>query len=386
MPMQRYHHVKNVIRYLGLAIICGLMLPAASLAASSYVEPFDKTASGIDVPRIIMINDRNMRVALITYGATITSLEVPDRDGKSRNIVLSLPDMASYHRTERRWAGIIGRYAGRIDKARYSLDGKTHMLEPGRNGVTLHGGSNGYDKRLWEYRLHSDAVSQSVTFTLQSPDGDQGFSGAMKLDVTYQLMRDANELRIEYSAAATAPTIVNFTNHAFFNLAGAGNGTVRDHELTLMAKKYVETDDRKIPTGRFLPVKSTPLDFRKPALIGTYVSGDHPMMALSKGFDHSYVLGNKPSQRPRTAAVVRDARSGRMMTILTTEPGLQFNSGNGFEGKEVGSEGAAYPIYAGFALEPQHHHDSPNRPNFPSTRLDPVKPFTSVTIYRFSAE
>jgi aldose 1-epimerase len=377
--------IVSVTRFLVflLMLFCA---PASLFAASSHVAPFGKTAKGQPVSQITMANDRNMRVRLISYGATVTAIEVPDRDGKLRNIVLSLPDMASYERTERRWGSIIGRYAGRISNARFALDGKTFKLEPGRNGVTLHGGSNGYDKRVWRFRTRADAQSIATVFTLRSPAGDQGFPGALKLEVTYRLMRASNTLNIEYRATTTAPTVVNFTNHAFFNLAGAGNGTIHDHMLTLSADRYAETDERKIPTGRLLSVEGTPLDFRQPAAIGRALTSDHPLLTPSLGYDHSYVLGDQPSRFPRRIAFVRDPSSGRTMAISTTEPSLQFNSGNGFVSKETGSEGVAYPIYAGFALETQHLPDSPNQPLFPSTRLDPGKPFSSITTYQFGAE
>ncbi len=367
-------------------LIGALSWPTFSSAASSRVEPFGQTARGQEVSKITMINDRDMRVSLINYGATITAIEVPDRTGRSRNIVLSLPDVASYERTQRRWGGIIGRYAGRIGGAQFALDGKVSRLELGRNGVTLHGGTNGYDKRVWSYQTRSDRRSLSTVFTLQSPDGDQRFPGALTLEVTYRLMRTSNEMRIEYRATTTAPTVVNFTNHGFINLAGAGNGTIGDHELALMAPLFAPTDDRKIPTGALASVAGTPLDFRTPARVGQFMTSSDPLLLPSKGFDHSYAFAGSASRTPRQIAFLRDPASGRKLTLLTTEPGLQFNTGNGFEGKEIGSEGVAYPIYAGLALETQHLPDSPNQPQFPSTRLDPGKPFYSVTIYRFETE
>ena len=338
------------------------------------------------IERIVMTNDRGMRVAMISYGATLTAIDVPDRRGTRRNVVLSLPDMAAYQATDRRWAGIVGRYAGRIDHASFMLDGKTHRLEAGRNGVTLHGGLFGYDKRRWRYRTDADRQSLSTIFTLISPDGDQGFPGRLTIEVRYRLMRATDEVRIEYHATTTAPTVVNLTNHMFFNLAGAGSGDIRAHRLTLLAARYAQTDARKIPTGRLLPVTATVLDFLRPHAIGEDVTSNDPLLAPSKGFDHSYVSADRPSIAPRPIAVVSDPESGRVLTIETTEPGLQFNSGNGFNGGEIGSEGVAYPIYAGLALETQHLPDSPNQPGFPSTVVSPNAPFRSVTVYRFSTD
>jgi aldose 1-epimerase len=363
-----------------------LTWPATAISGAIVIEAFGQTAKGQAVSKITMVNDRNMTVSLMSYGATLTAIKIPDRHGQARNIVLSLPDVPSYELSQRRWGSIIGRYAGRISDAQFNLDGRVFRLEPGRNGVTLHGGSDGYDKRVWSYQTRSDRRSMSTVFTLLSYEGDQGFPGALTLEVTYRLMRASNELRIEYRATTTAPTVVNFTNHVFLNLAGAGNGTINSHELTLMTPLYAPTDARKIPTGQLLSVSGTPLDFRTSRLVGQFLESADPLLVPSKGYDHSYAFAASRHRSTRTIALLHDPASGRRMTILTTEPGLQFNSGNGFEGKEIGSEGVAYPIYAGVALETQHLPDSPNQPLFPSTRLDPGKPFYSVTTYRFATE
>lgn len=369
-----------------ITLLFALLWPAGALYAAIGVASFGQTAGGQRVSKITMVNDANMEVALINYGATITAIKVPDRTGGARNVVLSLPDVAFYERTQRRWAGIIGRYAGRISNAQFSLDGRVSRLEAGRNGVTLHGGSNGYDKRVWTFHTREDPRSLSTIFTLDSPDGDQGFPGALTLEVTYRLMRRSNELRIEYRATTTASTVLNVTNHAFFNLAGAGNGTIANHELTLRTGFYAPTDARKIPTGALLTTSGTVLDFSAPQKIGRFLESNDPLLAPSKGYDHSYAFARPDSLFPRTIARLRDSQSGRQLTILTTEPGLQLNSGNGFEGTEVGSEGVAYPIYAGMALETQHLPDSPNQNQFPSTRLDPGRVFQSTTIYRFAVK
>jgi aldose 1-epimerase len=372
------------IRYLGFLL--GIAVSCPIFAATLRVEQFGVSATGQPVSRIVMSNDRSMRVALITYGATLTTIDVPDRNGKVQNVVLSLPDMPSYEKSERRWGGIVGRYAGRIGGASFVLDDARVALEPGRNGVTLHGGSNGYDKRIWTYRRTANAQSIATVFTLNSPAGDQGFPGALTVEVTYRLMRRSNVLRIEYRAKTTAPTMVNFTNHAFFNLGGASSGDILSHELTLRADRFAETDAIKIPTGKLLDVAGTPLDFRQGAMVGNRLDRSHPLLAASLGFDHSYVFAKAARRTAQPIAFVRDPASGRTMTIATTEPGLQFNSGNGFDGKEIGSEGLAYWIYAGLALETQHLPDSPNQPLFPSTRLDPGKQFYSATIYRFGVK
>jgi aldose 1-epimerase len=371
---------------MNVLLIVLLLCPHLALAASVAVEPFGLTSKGDRVSQVTLTNNRDMRVSLINYGATLTSIELADRTGQVQNIVLSLPDMAAYERTQRRWGGIIGRYAGRISGAQFQLDGVTHRLEPGRNGVTLHGGSNGYDKRVWAARTQTDVRSVSAIFTLLSLDGDQGFPGTLSLEVTYRLMRKANRLQVEYRATTTAPTVVNFTNHAFFNLGGAGNGTVANHNLVILADQYAPTDAFKIPTGRLLTVADTPLDFRRSRRVGQAMDINHPLLAPSKGFDHSYAFRRTPSVRLRPIAVLHDPTSGRKMAIATTEPGLQFNSGNGFDGTETGSEGVAYAMYSGLALETQHLPDSPNQTTFASTRLNPDTPFYSLTTYSFAVK
>ena len=318
-------------------------------------EAFGQTATGQPVERYSFANAAGMRVSAITYGATLTTVEVPGRSGQRANVILSLPDIAAYEQTQRRWASVIGRYAGRIADARFTLDGVTYALDAGRNGVTLHSGSDGYDRRVWAATPFHDVRSSGVVFRLDSRDGDQGFPGHLRLEVTYRLPHRRNELHVEYRARSNTATVINPTNHGFFNLAGAGSDSIGSHRVAIAADRYAETDNRKIPTGRLLPVT---------------------------GIDHSLVLS--PAHGTRLAATVDEPTSGRRLEILTTEPSVQFNSGNGFDGTEVGAEGIAYPRHAGFAIETQHLPDSPNQPGFPSTVLRPGQEFRSLTIYRFS--
>lgn len=356
--------------------------PAA--AASVQIEPFGRTAGGVAVSRIVMFNDRGMRVAIIDRGATLTMMEVPDRQGRRRNVVLSLPDVAAFERTQRRWGGVIGRYAGRIADARFTLDGRTYALTPGRNGVTLHGGPNGFDGRMWHAETRRDAGSSAAIFRLTSPAGDQGFPGGLSVEVTYRLMDRSNELRIEYRATTTAPTVFNPTNHMFLNLGGADSGTIDAHRLRLFADRYAESDARKIPTGRLVPVAGTPLDFRRLRAVAASRAATHPLLAASDGFDHAYVVRPEPASRPLPVAIVEDPHSGRRLAIDSTEPAVVFNSGNGFDGTETGAERVAYGRYAGLALETQHLPDAPNRSSFASTVLRPGHLFRSMTVYRFS--
>lgn len=371
------------MRGIGLLALC-LAAATPADAASVRVEPFGRTARGAAVSRIVMTNDRAMRVAIIDRGATLTMMEVPDRRGRVRNVVLSLPDVAAFERTQRRWGGIIGRYAGRIADARFTLDGRTHHLTPGRNGVTLHGGPDGFDSRMWHAETRRGSMSSSATFRLASPSGDQGFPGRLTIEVTYRLMDRSNELRIEYRATTTAPTVFNPTNHMFLNLGGAGSGTIDEHRLRLFAKRYLETDARKIPTGRLLTVAGAPFDFRRFRPVAASQMATHPLLAASDGFDHAYLLRSAPTARPQSVAVVEDPHSGRRLAIYSTEPAVVFNSGNGFDESESGSEGIRYARYAGLALETQHLPDAPNHASFASTIVRPGRGFRSVTVYRFS--
>lgn len=366
------------------ALIAMMAIAGAARAAEVRRLPFGKTQAGVAVVKTVLRNDLGMSVAAIDYGATLTAIETPDRQGRIANIVLNRPDIAAYETNQRRYGAVIGRYAGRIADARFTLDGVTYPLEAGRNNMTLHGGSHGYDKRAWSSEAISDKHSVGVRYHLLSPAGDQGFPGALRLTVTYRLMRKANELRVEYVARTSAPTVINLTNHAFFNLAGAGAGTIADHRVWIDADRYAEVDARKAPTGLLPSVKGTVLDFTTPRRLGDVLRVEDPLLASSNGFDHSLALRDVVTPAPRLAGWIEDPASGRRMTVLTTEPSIQLNSGNGFDGGETGSEGVAYPRYAGLAFETQHLPDSPNQPGFPSTVLRPGQLFRSTTILRFS--
>lgn len=369
------------MRRLFLAAV--LLAATSAHAADAKREPFGATKAGVPVERTILRNDLGMTVAAIDYGATLTTITAPDRAGTFENVILSLPTVAAYEASQRRWASVIGRYAGRITDAKITVDGKAYALEAGRNNMTLHGGSNGYDKRVWTSHAVSDAKSVGVAFELHSPDGDQGFPGALDITVTYRLMRKANELHIDYAARTSAPTVLNLTNHGFLNMAGAESGDVLGQTIWLDADRYAEVDARKAPSGKLLPVEGTVLDFRKPRREGEAMKLDDPLLSPSQGFDHSLAF-RVTGRGVREVARMEDPASGRRVAILTDQPSVQINSGNGFDGTEKGSGGAAYPKYAGFAFEMQHLPDSPNQPVFPSTELRPGKPFRATTILRFS--
>ncbi|HTD03402.1 aldose epimerase family protein [Undibacterium sp.] len=352
-------------------------------SAASQVEPWGATQDGTKIERVTLQNDRGMRLSYIDYGATITSVEVPDRQGKLQNVMLSLPDLASYERTKRRFAAIMGRYAGRIGNARFTLGDRTIALVPRANGVAMHGDPNGYDRRIWSRKDFSDSTSIGSVFHLISPDGDQNFPGRLDVSVTYRLFRKSNEFRIEYAAKTDAPTVLNLTNHGYFNLAGAGSTGLGTHTFQIMADRFAETDAKRVPTGVILSVAGTPLDFQKPSSMTERLAAAPALLGNPAGFDHS-LLFSRSTHQLALVAVIDETLSGRRMQVLTTEPSVQLNSGNGFDGSEIGSEGLGYQRYDGFAFETQHLPDSPNHPGFPSTILVPGKVFRSVTGFRFS--
>ncbi|WEF31382.1 aldose epimerase family protein [Pseudoduganella chitinolytica] len=369
------------------SLLCVALLAAAGQAGATgiAVRPYGVTAAGTNVERVTLTNDRGMQLSYIDYGATIVAATAADRSGARRNVVLDLPDLAAYQRSTRKWGAIIGRYAGRIGGARYTLDGKTVQLQPNLRGLTIHGGPPGYEHRVWQRRDFADSASIGSVYTLVSPDGDQSFPGKLALRVTYRLLRASDEFRIEYEAVTDAPTVVNFTNHAYFNLAGAGSRGLATHRFQIDADRYAVTDANRVPTGELASVAQTPLDFRRPASAAARLQGPSALLGDPPGFDHSLVLTKAPGKLARVA-VIDDTASGIRMTVGTTEPSAQFYTANAFDGKEVGSSGTAYERYDGFAFETQHLPDSPNQPAFPSTALRPGDVFRSVTSFRFTRQ
>jgi aldose 1-epimerase len=359
-------------------------------ATSMSIQAFGNTLSGKPVQKVSFTNALGMRVSCIDYGATMTAIEVPDRHGKLANIMLSLPDLASYEKTNRRFSAIMGRYAGRIGQAKFMLNDRIINLSKNAKGLSLHGDPDGFDKRVWSRKEFSDADSQGVIFHLDSPDGDQYYPGHLSVNVTYRLRHRVNELRIEYEAKTDAPTVINLTNHGFFNLAGAGNpigAGLHTHYFKIMADRYASTDEKRVPNGKLLSVKHTPLDFRRPRKLSKSLNSNqtsvNKLLGTPAGFDHSLVFSRQTPGLKLVAVIVEES-SGRILRIQTTEPSVQFNSGNGFDGSEIGSEGVAYQRHDGFAFETQHLPDSPNHPNFPSTTLHPGKPYRSMTSFSFS--
>jgi aldose 1-epimerase len=370
-----------------------LLAAFALLAAAAATQPAGKVSwapyghlsDGRVVHQVTLTNGKGMRVRLINYGATITDVDVPDSSGKADNVVLGFANLADYEAKNGDYAfgSAIGRFVGRIGAARFTLDGKEVRLTPNDGPNALHGGPGNFQSKLFEMRPYSGNGLVGAILTYRSPAGEQGFPGTLDVTITYTLT-DKDELRIDYQATTDAPTVVNLTNHSYFNLKGAGSGTARDHLLRIAGDKLAETDPRGIPTGRFLPVAGTPFDFRKATRIGDLIDREHPQMEGRRGYNHSWLLANRGGKLA-LAATLSDPASGRRLDVLTTEPALQIYAGNWMSGRDVGAQGVAYGSHDAIVFETQHFPDSPNHPNFPSTRLAPGETYRSTTVFRFSA-
>lgn len=345
------------------------------------VARYGTTQEGAVIDVYTLTNQRGMVARVITFGALLTELHVPDRSGKLADIVLGFPQLSQYEGAHPYFGATIGRVGNRIAKGRFTLNGREYTLATNNGPNHLHGGLKGFDKRIWRAQPVPGSSGAAVRFTYVSRDGEEGYPGTLTASVTYTLT-DRNELRLDYTATADQPTPVNLTHHSYFNLSGEGTGDILSHELLLFADRFTPVDDTLIPTGEILPVRGTVMDFTRSTPIGSrieQVPGPAPV-----GYDHNYVL-NSPGGVLALAATVKDPASGRTMDVLTTEPGIQFYSGNFLDGTLVGKAGAAYRKHWGFCLETQHFPDSVNRPNFPPTVLQADRTYKSTTVYRFSA-
>ena len=331
-----------------------------------------------------LTNVHGMEVRLISYGGIVTSIRVPDRSGRFDDVVLGHDDAAGYVKDNSPYFGaIIGRYGNRIAKGVFTLDGHTYHLATNNGPNHLHGGNRGFDKVVWQGEEFKNADGQGVIFRYTSPDGEEGYPGTLKARVTYTLT-DRDELMVDYSATSDKATPVNLTHHSYFNLTGITRD-VLDHELTINADRYTPVDATLIPTGSIDSVEGTPFDFRKPAAIGSRIGQDDEQLRNGKGYDHNFVL-NRTGEGLVPAAHVYEPSSGRVLDVSTTEPGLQFYSGNFLDGSITGKSGKAYPQRWGFCLETQHFPDSPNQPAFPSTILRSGIEFRSRTVFAFSVQ
>jgi aldose 1-epimerase len=383
--------IKMAVSWVGALALSGLIAcksnkpglpdePATEKAAEGGTavdiqkEPFGRTPDGTAVEVYTLNNGKGLKARLMTYGATLVSLEVPDRAGKPGDIVLGYEGLEGYIKNSPYFGSIVGRYGNRIAKGRFVLDGVTYRLAANNGENHLHGGNKGFDKVVWKAEPVRESGAVGINFSYLSRDGEEGYPGNLNVTVIYMLTSD-NELKISYEAATDKATPVNLTHHSYFNLAGEGD--VLGHELTISADAYTPVDAGLIPTGEIRPVKGTPFDFTTPHAIGERIA------QVEGGYDHNFVL-RSGGGNPAPAARAYETRSGRVMEILTTEPGLQFYSGNFLDGTITGKGGLVYQRHSGFCLETQHFPDSPNKPDFPSTILRPGDVYRSTTIHRFS--
>jgi aldose 1-epimerase len=368
-----------------MVMIAALGIAAPATAADAVREQAGQAADGSAIEAVTLTNARGIEARVITYGATLQSLVAPDRNGISAEVTLGFDTAAEYEAKPNYYGVTVGRYANRIAGGRFALDGQTFQLPQNNNGNSLHGGTEGFDKRNWRIVSVSSGPVARVVMALLSPDGDQGYPGKLEVTVTYSL-DDGGDLMIAFEAATDKPTVVNMTNHALFNMAGDGapEGTAR-HMLTIPAQAYTPVTETLIPTGELRPVGGTVFDFRAPRLLALGVrDGRDPQIVIGRGYDHNFALDKGQTAEPRLAARLEDPVSGRVLEVLTTEPGVQLYTGNFLDGTVAGRQGRIYRMGDGIALEPQKFPDAPNQPGFASARVDPGKPYRHVMIYRLS--
>jgi aldose 1-epimerase len=391
--MQRLQSRSGVVlRAAGKSI--RILLPLAAFAllttgavvgqtGSIDVQPYGTTAGGADVEEYTLTNANGVEVKIITYGGIVTSVRVPDRDGNMANINLGFDNLADYETRNPYFGCITGRYANRIAGATFTLDGEEYTLAANNGPNSLHGGVDGFDNRIWEATEVEGDGEVGVSLHYLSPDGEEGYPGNLDVTVVYTLT-DENELRMHYTATTDAPTVVNLTNHNYWNLAGEGSGTIYDHILWVDADRYTPVDETLIPTGELAPVAETPFDFTVPKAIGPGQRSSFEQILLGRGYDHNFVLNREEGDTSMMlAARVYEPTTGRILEVWTDQPGLQFYAGNFLDGTLVGPSGRIYRQSDAFALETQHYPDSPNQPDFPSTELQPGDTYQTTSIYKF---
>jgi aldose 1-epimerase len=344
---------------------------------------FGATADGRLVDKYTIRNAEGAEMTVLTYGGIIQSLKVPDRTGAMDDVVLGFDSVAEYEKSSPYFGSLIGRVGNRIANGSFTLDGKAFTLAKNNGPNHLHGGVNGWDKVVWHAEPFQDKRGPGLLLTHTSPDGDEGYPGKVTAHVRYTLT-SKNELIVEYHATTDAPTVINLTQHSYFNLAGNKAVDILGHELTINADRYTPVNDGLIPTGELAAVQGTPFDFRTPTTIGARIANSDTQLTYGKGYDHNYVL-NRSGDGLQLAASVYEPTTGRTLEIRTTEPGIQFYSGNFLDGSFTGKAGRAYPHRAGFCLETQHYPDSPNQPAFPTVVLRPGQDYKSETVFTFGA-
>jgi aldose 1-epimerase len=367
-----------------LLVTFGLALGASADPRGIRRQAWGKGPDGEAVELFTLTNAKGNSVAVTTYGAIVVSVNVPDKSGTVGDVVLGFDSLDGYLGTHPFFGAIVGRYGNRIGGAQFTLDGKTYTLAKNNGANTLHGGVKGFDKYVWKAREVPSKDGLAIELTHVSPDGDEGFPGTLTTHVTYT-WTDSNELRADYHATTDKPTVVNLTNHSYFNLAGQGTGTILDHKLQLFADRFTPVVQGLIPTGELKPVDGTPFDFRQSTAIGTRIDAKDEQIALGGGYDHNFVV-NGAAGTLRPVAHVSEPTTGRTLDVSSTEPGVQFYTGNFLDGTIKGKGGKVYPKRAAFCLETQHYPDSPNKPAFPTVVLRPGQEYKTTTVYRFGVE
>lgn len=356
--------------------------PASAAGGRISVRPFDQTPTGRRVYLYTLRNGRGAEVQITNYGGIVVSLKVPDRTGKLGDVVLGYDKLSGYLRKSPYFGALIGRYGNRIGGAKFTLDGKTYKLVANNGPNALHGGLKGFDKVVWKARPFHSKQGPSLELRYLSKDGEEGYPGNLAVKAVYT-WTDDNALWLRFTATTDRPTVCNLTHHSYFNLRGAGNGDILDHRVMIAADRFTPVDETLIPTGELRPVVGTPFDFRKPTPIGARLNDDNEQLRFGKGYDHNFVL-DKPPGRLGFAARVYEPTTGRLLDVFTTEPGLQFYTGNFLDGTITGKGGKVYKHRYAFCMEPQHFPDSPNKPNFPSVVLRPGEVYHSTLVYRFA--
>jgi aldose 1-epimerase len=352
--------------------------------SSMSKQSFGKTSDGTEVFLYTLKNKNGMEARITNYGGLVVSLLVKDRNGVAGDIVLGFDSLSSYLKDTPYFGALIGRYGNRIGKGEFQLGGTKYSLATNNGANHLHGGLKGFDKVVWTVDDKASVPGESLVLTYLSKDGEEGYPGNLSVRVVYSVTND-NELNIDYTASTDKLTVANLTHHSYFNLAGASAGSILDHEMFIDASRFTPIDSGLIPTGELKNVAGTPMDFTTPTAIGARIGQGDDQLKKGGGYDHNWVL-NKPFGTMGLAARAYEKTSGRVMEVLTTEPGLQFYSGNFLNGTHVGKGGTPYQYRSGFCLETQHYPDSPNKPDFPTTVLEPGKTYTSTTMYRFSTK
>jgi aldose 1-epimerase len=389
------HHLTP---FSGIALICLVascnpktsdtqtMADSVNVQASAKISvaPFGKMLDGTAISQYTLNNNNGMTMKVINYGGIITHLTTPDKNGTYEDVVLGYDSLSGYLKSNPYFGALIGRYGNRIAQGKFTLDGKTYPLGQNNGPNNLHGGPKGFDQRVWAIEEYSVDNGVALKLTYVSKDMEEGFPGNLNTEVIYHLT-DSNELKINYRATTDKKTIVNLTQHTYFNLSGNTKSDILAHELMINADRFVPVDKTLIPTGELKNVAETPFDFKTPVAIGSRIDKDDPQLKAGAGYDHCWVLNNAGDSL-KVVATLHDPSTGRVMSVYTTEPGIQFYSGNFLDGSITGKYGAVYKKRYGLCLETEHYPDSPNRKNFPSVVLNPGEVYKTQTVYRFSVK